>query len=54
MIKFIIGLVNREYGWERILEQEKVPWEIVNFRDLNKYSLIILNSNNKIKFIHTT
>ena len=46
MIKFIIGLVNREYGWERILEQEKVPWEIVNFRDLNKYSLIILNSNN--------
>src|SRR3989344_9191661 len=46
MIKFIIGLVNREYGCERILEQEKVPWEIVNFRDLNKYSLIILNSNN--------
>ena len=41
-----IGLVKREYGWERILEQEKVTWEIVNFnKDISIYSLLILNSN---------
>ena len=39
-----IGLVKREYGWGRILEQEKVPWKIVNLdEDINEYSLIILN-----------
>src|SRR3989344_2045070 len=41
-----IGLVNKEYGWERILEQEKVPWEKISFNDLKRYSLIILNSRN--------
>src|SRR3989344_4739978 len=41
-----IGLVNKEYGWERILEQEKVTWEKISFTDLSRYSLIILNSRN--------
>ena len=41
-----IGLVNNEYGWERVLEQEKTPWEKISFTDLSRYSLIILNSRN--------
>ena len=40
----LIGLIKEEYGWKRILEQEKVPWEIFNVNKINKYSLIILNS----------
>ncbi|MEK6834674.1 MAG: polysaccharide deacetylase family protein [Nanoarchaeota archaeon] len=40
-----IGLIRNEYGWERILEQEKVPWEIAKINNLSKYSLLILNSN---------
>src|SRR3989344_5551815 len=41
-----IGLVKNEYGWERILEQEKALWELVNFdRNFDIYSIIILNSN---------
>ncbi len=41
-----IGLVNKEYGWERVLEQEKTPWEKVKFNIMDRYSLVILNSRN--------
>tara|TARA_Y100000034_G_C6907469_1_gene421596 strand:+ start:4180 stop:5742 length:1563 start_codon:yes stop_codon:yes gene_type:complete len=42
-----IGLVEQEYGFERILNQEKVPWETVNLdRNLKDYTLLILNSMN--------
>ncbi len=40
-----IGLIKNEYGWERILEQEKTPWSLVNFNEsFHDHSLIILNS----------
>ncbi len=53
----MIGLIKKEYGWERILEQEKTLWEIADFKkELDKYSLLIVNSQslssdeiNKIK-----
>src|SRR3989344_3791799 len=53
----MIGLIKNEYGWKRILEQEKVPWENINLnKNIKGYSFLILNSRdldenkiNKIK-----
>ncbi|MAG47678.1 hypothetical protein CL617_03655 [archaeon] len=39
-----IGLIKNEYGWKRILEQEKTPWEIANLAKINEYPFLILNS----------
>src|SRR3989344_2045513 len=41
-----IGLLKKEYGWERVLNQEKASWEIVNFNHIHDYSIFILNSLN--------
>ncbi len=39
-----IGLLKNEHGWIRILEQEKIQYELVKFKNLNKYALLVINS----------
>lgn len=39
-----IGLFKKDYGFTRILNQEKTVWEIFKLNKIKEYSLIIINS----------